>query len=54
MAHRHQTLIDPKKEGSVDTHQRLNGLTGGADGQLYFTENRSIRRVTMQGHRCRV
>jgi len=27
----------------------LNGLTGGADGQLYFTENSSIRRVTMQG-----
>lgn len=27
----------------------LNGLTGGADGHLYFTENRSIRRVTMQG-----
>jgi hypothetical protein len=29
--------------------QWLNGLTGGADGHLYFTENRSIRRVTMQG-----
>jgi hypothetical protein len=27
----------------------LNGLTGGADGNLYFTENNSIRRVTMQG-----
>jgi hypothetical protein len=27
----------------------LNGLTGGADGNLYFTENKSIRRVTMQG-----
>jgi len=27
----------------------LNGLTGGADGQLYFTENSSIRRVTMEG-----
>lgn len=27
----------------------LNGLTGGADGHLYFTENGSIRRVTMQG-----
>src|SRR4029453_8285117 len=27
----------------------LNGLTGGGDGQLYFTENSSIRRVTMQG-----
>jgi len=29
--------------------QWLNGLTGGADGHLYFTENSSIRRVTMQG-----
>ena len=29
--------------------QWLNGLTGGADGHLYFTENNSIRRVTIQG-----
>jgi hypothetical protein len=27
----------------------LNGLTGGADGHLYFTENNAIRRVTMEG-----
>ncbi len=27
----------------------LNGLTGGADGHLYFTENSSVRRVTLQG-----
>jgi hypothetical protein len=27
----------------------LNGLTGGADGHLYYTENSSIGRVTMQG-----
>jgi len=27
----------------------LNGLTSGADGALYFTENNSIRRVSMQG-----
>lgn len=29
--------------------QWVNGLTGGADGHLYFTENSSIRRVTMEG-----
>ncbi len=29
--------------------QWLNGLTGGADGHLYFTENNAIRRVTMDG-----
>jgi len=27
----------------------LNGLTSGADGALYFTENNSIRRVSMEG-----
>jgi len=27
----------------------LNGLAGGADSNLYFTENSSIRRVTMRG-----
>jgi sugar lactone lactonase YvrE len=27
----------------------LNGLTGGADGQLYFTESNAIRRVTVRG-----
>ena len=29
--------------------QWLNGLNAGADGHLYFAENTSIRRVTMQG-----
>ena len=32
-----------------DSLKWLNGLTGGADGALYFTENNSIRRVSMQG-----
>jgi sugar lactone lactonase YvrE len=27
----------------------VNGLAGGADGNLYFTESRSIHRITMQG-----
>jgi hypothetical protein len=32
-----------------DSLKWVNGLTGGADGHLYFTENKAIRRVTMQG-----
>jgi sugar lactone lactonase YvrE len=39
----------PATTASGDSLKWLNGLTGGADGHLYFTENRSIRRVTMQG-----
>jgi sugar lactone lactonase YvrE len=27
----------------------VNGLAGGADGSLYFTEDKSIRRITMRG-----
>lgn len=27
----------------------VNGLTGGADGYLYFTENSAVRRITMRG-----
>ena len=40
----------PETTASGQPLQWLNGLTGGADGHLYFTENSSIRRVTMQGH----
>lgn len=32
-----------------DSLKWVNGLAGGADGALYFTENNSIRRVGMQG-----
>jgi sugar lactone lactonase YvrE len=39
----------PATTASGTPLQWLNGLTGGADGHLYFTENNSIRRVTMQG-----
>jgi sugar lactone lactonase YvrE len=39
----------PATTASGPPLQWLNGLTGGADGHLYFTENSSIRRVTMQG-----
>jgi len=39
----------PRTAASGGPLQWLNGLTGGADGHLYFTENSSIRRVTMQG-----
>jgi len=39
----------PRTTASGEPLQWLNGLTGGADGHLYFTENSSIRRVTMQG-----
>jgi hypothetical protein len=39
----------PATTASGDSLKWLNGFTGGADGHLYFTENRSIRRVTMQG-----
>lgn len=27
----------------------INGITGGADGSLYYTENKAIRRITAQG-----
>lgn len=39
----------PEATATGQRLQWLNGLTGGADGHLYFTENNSIRRVTMQG-----
>jgi sugar lactone lactonase YvrE len=39
----------PATTASGSPLQWLNGLTVGADGYLYFTENSSIRRVTMQG-----
>lgn len=39
----------PATTASGDSLKWVNGLTGGADGALYFTENKSIRRVTMQG-----
>ncbi len=39
----------PATTASGTPLQWLNGLTGGADGHLYFTENSSIRRVTLQG-----
>src|SRR5262245_58267541 len=39
----------PTTTASGSPLQWLNGLTGGADGNVYFTENSSIRRVTMQG-----
>jgi sugar lactone lactonase YvrE len=39
----------PATTASGSPLQWLNGLTVGADGHLYFTENSSIRRVTMQG-----
>jgi sugar lactone lactonase YvrE len=39
----------PATTASGQPLQWLNGLTGGADGHLYFTENSSIRRVTIRG-----
>jgi len=39
----------PSTTASGEQLRWLNGLTGGADGNLYFTENSSIRRVTMRG-----
>jgi hypothetical protein len=39
----------PATTASGQPLQWLNGLTGGDDGHLYFTENSSIRRVTRQG-----
>jgi sugar lactone lactonase YvrE len=39
----------PATTAGGDPLKWLNGLTGGADGALYFTENSSIRRVSMQG-----
>jgi hypothetical protein len=39
----------PATTASGQTLQWVNGLTAGADGHVYFTENSSIRRVTMQG-----
>jgi sugar lactone lactonase YvrE len=39
----------PPKTTSGTPLQWLNGLSGGGDGHLYYTENDAIRRVTMQG-----
>ena len=39
----------PETAASGQPLRWLNGLTGGADDHLYFTENSSIRRITMQG-----
>jgi sugar lactone lactonase YvrE len=39
----------PATSATGDSLKWVNGLTGGADGHLYFTENKAIRRVTMQG-----
>jgi sugar lactone lactonase YvrE len=41
--------ILPATTAGGNTLKWVNGLTGGADGALYFTENNSIRRVSMQG-----
>jgi sugar lactone lactonase YvrE len=41
--------ILPATTADGDSLKWLNGLTGGADGAIYFTENNSIRRVDMQG-----
>src|SRR5690348_15556327 len=35
----------PATTANGDSLKWVNGLTGGADGALYFTENNSIRRV---------
>jgi sugar lactone lactonase YvrE len=39
----------PATVTNAEPLQHLNGLTGGEDGALYFTENKAIRRITMQG-----
>ena len=39
----------PATTASGEALKWLNGLTGGANGGLYFTENNAIRRITMQG-----
>ena len=43
----HATL--PTSTAMGDSLKWLNGITGGADGNVYFTEDRSIRRVTTNG-----
>jgi sugar lactone lactonase YvrE len=39
----------PATTTSGEPLQWINGLAGGADGNLYFTENKSIHRISMQG-----
>jgi hypothetical protein len=39
----------PATTASGEPLKWLNGLTGGADGGLYFTENNSVRRINAQG-----
>jgi hypothetical protein len=39
----------PATTVSSEPLQWVNGLAGGADGAVYFTENNAIRRITMQG-----
>jgi sugar lactone lactonase YvrE len=39
----------PATTVSSERLQWLNGLAGGADGALYFTENNAIRRIAMDG-----